>query len=158
MPELPTDGWSLLLQRLPTGGAIYLNGRMVADLPTDSDAQRIRWRRPHLINLPTEFLRFGRNEALIFTSYGNGVHGVGAVEVGPTAELQPRYGQGVFRQPHAALDFVVADRAARGRLRRTLVPPSQREPVRAAGADRGLLGAAIARFDLRESCRTTRIS
>ena len=96
LPEVPTHGWGLLLQRLPTGGAIYLNGRRVADLPTDSDAQRVRWRRPHLINLPTEFLRAGLNEALIFTSYGNGVHGVGAVEVGSTAALQPRYGREFF--------------------------------------------------------------
>jgi len=43
----------LLLQRLPSGGTVYLNGRMVADVPTDTDRQRVRWRRPHLINLPT---------------------------------------------------------------------------------------------------------
>ena len=62
---------------------MYLNGHMVADLPIDSETQRVRWRRPHLINLPTEFLRVGRNEALIYTSYGNGVHGVGAIERRP---------------------------------------------------------------------------
>ena len=30
----PAEGWSLLLDRLPSGGAIFLNGKMVADLPT----------------------------------------------------------------------------------------------------------------------------
>ena len=90
LAELPTEGWGLLLQRLPTGGTVYLNGHMVAELPVDSETQRVRWRRPHLINLPPEFLRVGRNEALIYTSYGNGVHGVGAIEVGPAADLRPR--------------------------------------------------------------------
>jgi len=40
----PTEGWGLLLQRLPSGGTVYLNGRMVADVPTDTDTQRVRWR------------------------------------------------------------------------------------------------------------------
>ncbi|MCU0768403.1 MAG: ATP-binding protein [Burkholderiaceae bacterium] len=92
----PADGWGLLLQRLPTGGTVYLNGRMLADIPTDSDTRRVRWHRPHLVNLPPEFLRVGANEALIYTSYGNGVHGVGLAEVGPTATLQPRYGREFF--------------------------------------------------------------
>ena len=96
LAELPTEGWGLLLQRLPTGGTVYLNGHMVAELPVDSETQRVRWRRPHLINLPPEFLRVGGNEALIYTSYGNGVHGVGAIEVGSAAALQPRYGRGFF--------------------------------------------------------------
>ena len=96
VPAPPIEGWSLLLDRLPTGGAIYLNGHMVADLPTDSDTRHVRWRRPQLVNLPTEFLRAGRNDALIFTAYGNGVHGVGLAQAGPTAELQPRYGRDFF--------------------------------------------------------------
>ncbi len=96
VPTAPTEGWGLLLQRLPTGGTLYLNGRMVADLPTDTEQRRVRWRRPHLVNLPTEFLRTGPNQALIFTSYGSGVHGVGSAEVGPAASLQPLYGREFF--------------------------------------------------------------
>jgi hypothetical protein len=37
LSAIPADGWSMLLNRLPTGGAIYVNGRMVADLPLDSE-------------------------------------------------------------------------------------------------------------------------
>jgi signal transduction histidine kinase len=96
MAARPATGWGLLLQRLPSGGTVYLNGRMVADVPTNSDGTRIRWRRPHLVNLPSEFLREGPNEALIYTAYGNGVHGVGGIEVGPTADLQLRYGREFF--------------------------------------------------------------
>ncbi|MGH6624358.1 MAG: sensor histidine kinase, partial [Burkholderiaceae bacterium] len=96
LPSLPTVGWSLLLERLPTGGTVYLNGRMIADLPLDSETRHIRWRRPHLINLPTEFLRSGPNEVLVFTSYGTGVHGIGDVAVGPSVELQSIYGQEFF--------------------------------------------------------------
>ena len=94
-PELPTDGWSMLLTRLPTGGTIYLNGKMVADLPLDSERRHVRWRRPHLINLPTGFMQ-STNDVLIYTSYGVGVHGIGSIDVGPTAELQRRYGNEFF--------------------------------------------------------------
>jgi signal transduction histidine kinase len=92
----PAQGWGLLLQRLPSGGTVYLNGRMVADLPTDTDTQRVRWRRPHLVNLPTDYLREGGNEVLIHTSYGSGVHGFGTAAVGPTADLQPLYSREFF--------------------------------------------------------------
>ncbi|HTN50242.1 MAG TPA: ATP-binding protein [Burkholderiaceae bacterium] len=95
-PAPPPEGWGLLLQRLPTGGTLYLNGHMVAELPADSETQRVRWRRPHLINLPNEFMREGRNEALLHTSYGSGVHGVGTIEVGPATSLQPLYGREFF--------------------------------------------------------------
>ncbi|HVE88093.1 MAG TPA: hypothetical protein VNA44_00190, partial [Burkholderiaceae bacterium] len=94
-PELPADGWSMLLNRLPTGGTIYLNGKMVADLPLDSDTRHVRWRRPHLINLPVGFMQ-SANDVLIYTSYGVGVHGIGPIHIGPTAELQPRYGNEFF--------------------------------------------------------------
>lgn len=95
-PTPQPQGWALLLQSLPTGGTIYVNRHAVAEIPTDSDARNVRWGRPHLVNLPAEFLRAGRNEVLVFTSYGNGVHGVGEVSAGPALQLQPRYGQQFF--------------------------------------------------------------
>jgi signal transduction histidine kinase len=92
----PQNGWSLLFGRLANGGTVYLNGKMVADIPLDSDKRHVHWRRPHLINLPSEYLRAGENQVLVFTTYGTGVHGVGAIDVGPTAELQPDYGSEFF--------------------------------------------------------------
>ena len=71
------------------------DGQRVADLPLDSERRHVRWRRPHLINLPVGFLR-SDNDVLIYTSYGVGVHGIGAIDVGPTADLQPRYGNEFF--------------------------------------------------------------
>ena len=68
---------------------------MVADLPLDSESRHVRWRRPHLINLPSGFMQ-NTNDVLIYTSYGVGVHGIGPIDVGPTAELQPRYGNQFF--------------------------------------------------------------
>jgi len=95
-PAAQAQGWALLLQSLPTGGTVYVNRHAVADIPTDSEARNVRWGRPHLVNLPAEFLRAGSNEVLVFTSYGNGVHGVGAVSAGPALELQPRYSRQFF--------------------------------------------------------------
>ena len=94
-PETPAEGWSMLLTRLPTGGTVYLNGRMVADLTLDSEQRHIRWRRPYLINLPVSFMQTN-NDVLIYTSYGVGVHGIGPIDIGPTADLQPRYGNQFF--------------------------------------------------------------
>jgi signal transduction histidine kinase len=92
----PQEGWSILFGRLATGGTVYLNGKMVADIPLDSERRHVQWRRPHLVNLPSEFLRTGDNHVLLFTSYGTGVHGIGEIDVGPTAELQPEYGGEFF--------------------------------------------------------------
>ena len=92
----PPDGWSILFGRLANGGTVYLNGKMVADVPLDSDVRHVHWRRPHLVNLPSEYLHAGENQVLVFTSYGTGVHGIGEIDVGPTAELQPEYGSEFF--------------------------------------------------------------
>ena len=52
--------------------------------------------------------------------------------------------QPVFRQPYAALDIAVADGAARNGLRRAVAAPAFGKSVRPAGADVGVLGAALA--------------
>jgi signal transduction histidine kinase len=96
LPSAPQDGWSILFGRLANGGTVYLNGKMVADIPLDSDRRHVHWRRPHLVNLPNEYLHAGGNDVLVYTSYGVGVHGIGDIEVGPTAELQPEYGEQFF--------------------------------------------------------------
>lgn len=96
LPAAPQEGWSILFGRLANGGKVHLNGKMVADIPLDTDRRHVHWRRPHLINLPSEYLHAGANQVLVFTSYGTGVHGIGEIEVGPTAELQPAYGEQFF--------------------------------------------------------------
>ncbi len=68
----PQDGWSILFGRLANGGTVYLNGKMVADIPLDSDVRHVHWRRPHLVNLPSDYLHAGENQVLVFTSYGTG--------------------------------------------------------------------------------------
>jgi len=96
LPAAPQEGWSILFGRLANGGTVYVNGKMVADIPLDADRRHVNWRRPHLVNLPNDYLHAGQNQVLVFTSYGLGVHGIGSIEVGPTAELQPDYGSQFF--------------------------------------------------------------
>jgi signal transduction histidine kinase len=96
LPAAPQEGWSILFGRLANGGTVYVNGKMVADIPLDADRRHVNWRRPHLVNLPNDYLHAGQNQVLVFTSYGLGVHGIGSIEVGPTAELQPDYGGQFF--------------------------------------------------------------
>jgi signal transduction histidine kinase len=96
LQSTPRDGWSILFERLANGGTVYLNGKMVADIPLDSERRHVHWRRPHLVNLPNEYLHAGSNQVLVYTSYGLGVHGIADIDVGPTAELQPDYGSQFF--------------------------------------------------------------
>jgi signal transduction histidine kinase len=96
MTAAPQEGWSILFRRLANGGTVFVNGRMVADIPLDNERRHANWRRPHLVNLPNEYLHAGQNQVLVFTSYGIGVHGIGSIDVGPTAELQPDYGGQFF--------------------------------------------------------------
>src|SRR5512141_1844601 len=37
----PQNGWSLLFGRLANGGTVYLNGKMVADIPLDSNKRHV---------------------------------------------------------------------------------------------------------------------
>ena len=60
----PQDGWSILFGRLANGGTMYLNGKMVADVPLDSEVRHVHWRRPHLVNLPSEYLHAGENQVM----------------------------------------------------------------------------------------------
>ncbi len=96
LPQAPREAWSLLVPRLPTGGAISLNGHPVAELPQDSSSTHVRWRRPHLIHLPPEFLRAGHNEILIHTHFRAGVHGLAPLEIGPSDELLRHYTHDYF--------------------------------------------------------------
>src|SRR5512134_762798 len=68
----PQEGWSILFGRLANGGTVYLNGKMVAAIPLDSETRHVHWRRPHLVNLPNEYLRAGENQVTVYTSYGTG--------------------------------------------------------------------------------------
>jgi len=96
LPKVPDQSWSLLVSRLPTGGALMLNGHRLTEVPQDSVSSHVRWLRPHLTPLPPEFLRPGRNELLVHTMFASGVHGLGPVEVGPTDELTHTFTQEYF--------------------------------------------------------------
>ena len=99
--------------------------QMVADLPLDSEQRHIRWRRPYLINLPVSFMQTN-NDVLIYTSYGVGVHGIGPIDIGPTADLQPRYGNQSFVS-HTLRGIVAADRSAGDRLHSAVAAPTLRK-------------------------------
>jgi signal transduction histidine kinase len=96
LPEPPREAWSLLVPRLPTGGEITLNGHRVTELPQESSAAHVRWRRPHLVHLPPEFLRAGTNEIQLHARFGAGLHGLSPPVVGPTSELSRAYTREYF--------------------------------------------------------------
>lgn len=96
LPQLPQEAWSLLVPRLPTGGTIVLNGHPLTEIAQDGAGTSVRWQRPHLVQLPPEFLRAGRNEILIHTQFRAGVHGIAPVELGAIGELSRIYTRDYF--------------------------------------------------------------
>jgi len=96
LAQAPPESWSLLVPRLPTGGDIRLNGHLLTELPQESSAAHVRWRRPHLVHLPPEFLRVGANEIELHARFGAGLHGVSPMVVGPSLELARTYAREYF--------------------------------------------------------------
>lgn len=58
----PGAAWSAYFPWLYDGGDVWLNGALVARIAQSDDAVRVRWMRPHLVQLPPALLRAGTNE------------------------------------------------------------------------------------------------
>lgn len=54
--------WSAYFPWLYDGGEVWVNGALVARIAQSSDEVRVRWIRPHLVQLPPALLRPGANE------------------------------------------------------------------------------------------------
>ncbi|MBQ0959894.1 hypothetical protein KAK06_13155 [Ideonella sp. 4Y11] len=59
---------ALYLPFLYGGGSIWLNGHHIAEVNRSAPGLRVRWERPHLLLLPPQLLRAGRNELMIHAS------------------------------------------------------------------------------------------
>lgn len=66
--EYPGDvaePWAAYLPYLYDGGEVWVNGALVARIQESSLRARVRWIRPHLVQLPPALLVPGRNELLV---------------------------------------------------------------------------------------------
>lgn len=64
-PAADPQPWALYFLHLYHGGDVWVNGALVARIPQTSPELRVRWVRPHLVQLPPALLRSGANELLV---------------------------------------------------------------------------------------------
>lgn len=85
--------WAVYLPFLYGGGRIWLNGEPAAELAQNSAERRVRWERPHLLQLPRSALREGPNTLLLRVASSQDPTGtvLPRLVVGPLLELQLRY-------------------------------------------------------------------
>lgn len=79
---------AVYVPRLTTGGAFFLNGVSVAVIPGSDEFTQVRWRRPHLIRIPSEVLREGRNTLQIRIVARDSALFVPELQFGAASELQ----------------------------------------------------------------------
>jgi signal transduction histidine kinase len=92
----------LYMPNLATGGAVYLNGALVADIRSaDADVQ-VRWYQPHLLMLPPALLRQGTNLLSLRLATREPTTSLGVLEIGPEQLLRSRYDAQLFWQTTTA--------------------------------------------------------
>jgi signal transduction histidine kinase len=93
-----TTSWAVCLPFFYDGGQIWVNGRLVGNVPESTPELRVRWERPQLIPLPPGLLK-PHDNLLAVRAAAAPLHGVGhfpRVVIGPLAEVQPRADRRTF--------------------------------------------------------------
>lgn len=62
-----TKAWAAYFPYLRDGGRVFLNGHLIEQITESSATLRVKWERPHLVTLPGDLLREGRNQLMVRT-------------------------------------------------------------------------------------------
>ncbi|SEK31056.1 Signal transduction histidine kinase [Roseateles sp. YR242] len=94
----PQGFWAVLLPYLYGGGEVWLNGRLIGDIPVSTDAVHVRWERPHLVSIPAGVLQPGTNSLWVHAVpvEGETVLNVPRFRIGPLDDLRPLYDRRFF--------------------------------------------------------------
>lgn len=93
-----SGSWALYIPYLYDGGQFWLNGEPLATIAQTTAQTHVRWERPHLIAMPDNQLRRGRNVLLlraVRTDPGAGLR-LQRMTIGPSEELLPLYDRRMF--------------------------------------------------------------
>jgi signal transduction histidine kinase len=93
-----TEGetWMVYLSRLRDGGALFVNGRLLASVREPGGGTWVRWMRPHAFVIPPGDLREGENELHVRINVASADKTMSTVWIGPEAELRPVYETRLF--------------------------------------------------------------
>lgn len=89
----PSQGepWMVYLPRLRDGGALFVNGQLLATVREPGGGTWVRWMRPHAFVIPPNDLRDGENEFHVRVDVASPDKTMSTVWIGPEAELRPVY-------------------------------------------------------------------
>jgi signal transduction histidine kinase len=85
--DIGRESWAAYIPYLRDGGRVFLNGRAVEHIAETSESLRVKWERPHLVSLPDNLLRQGRNVLMVRTKPRLDV-GFPRLSFGPASELR----------------------------------------------------------------------
>ena len=86
----------LYFPRLSGGGAIFVNGHQIGEIPTATIDKHVRWYRPHLLLVPPSVLHPGANTIAVRLATSEPRTSFGEVVVGEQAPLRAAYEQRDF--------------------------------------------------------------
>lgn len=92
----------LYLSMLPSGGAIFVNGSQIGDIPGADRLIQVRWHRPHLLFLPPLSLHEGQNEISVRFAIREQLTSFGEIEIGPEKPLREKFEQLFFWEDSTA--------------------------------------------------------
>lgn len=98
LAQPPTEFWALLMPYFYGGGQVWVNGKLVGDIPVTTARLHVRWERPQLLPLPPGLLRTGTNDFCVHAAPVDGetVLNFPAPRVGPLSELRPLHDRRFF--------------------------------------------------------------
>jgi signal transduction histidine kinase len=95
-PRTEGEPWMVYLPRLREGGALFVNGRLLASVREPGGGTWVRWMRPHAFVIPPGELREGDNELHVRVNVASEEKTMNTVWIGPEAELRPHYESRLF--------------------------------------------------------------
>ncbi|MBA3594456.1 MAG: hypothetical protein M3Q12_03250 [Pseudomonadota bacterium] len=92
-PEHRAESWAVYLPYFYAGGALFLNGRPLAEVAQSDGDSVVRWERPFLLPVPDALLNTGANELLIHAAASaiSPLARLPALSVGPQAQQLAAY-------------------------------------------------------------------
>jgi signal transduction histidine kinase len=95
-PRTEGEPWMVYLPRLREGGALFVNGQLLASVPEPGAGTYVRWMRPHGFVIAPGQLREGDNELHVRVNVLSEDKTMSTVHLGPEAQVRPQYESRLF--------------------------------------------------------------
>jgi len=90
------EPWMVYLPRLREGGALFVNGQLLANVREPDSTTYVRWMRPHAFLIAPGQLRTGANQLHVRVNVASEDKTMSTITVGPEAEVRPLYESRLF--------------------------------------------------------------